>query len=539
MNNYHRTYVWVIVILVIIIVNGFLYFNNNQLNYNDNSESSELVTLFKWWNYKDLLNKNEQEINVGDRFRILSLLKLWYIDLAVDEMEKRPPNDEILIWLYRLTTLYNNEDRDTLLKVSEWVTHNDPTIRSVYLWLRAFAYMNLDMRQEAFILSQDSINLDPLSPQGTVLQWLSYFREWNRQLSDDFLKRSEDLWYNMTDELLFKRWINAYRLNNNDVSIKYLSDLVDNDKYWSRANYFLGLSYLRKNDNSSSLMHLKRSSELDSRNIQPLLKIWDIYSEMNDMENAINYYLKWLEISPNNVSLLSHSLISLYNLWMNKDFDSTVNLLEFLTQDNSYASAIFLGRLRKIKQFEVSKTLLNSKIILADLDDDKFLHNEVIRHKIWYMINFGEISEDSEWLLAYNWWDLKDRKFYISLIYSLQSDLPTALRALQELDFEATPKDVQTITLLHHILMKDMPAAAALLQSRERQEPLDLDYLRLTRRLAEMAGEAGETIEGEAQAKLLLLENISDADADADDMLTGFDKHFNERLKYMKQYYPE
>jgi uncharacterized protein YihD (DUF1040 family) len=87
--------------------------------------------------------------------------------------------------------------------------------------------------------------------------------------------------------------------------------------------------------------------------------------------------------------------------------------------------------------------------------------------------------------------------------------------------------------------MKDMPAAAALLQSRERQEPLDLDYLRLTRRLAEMAGEAGETIEGEAQAKLLLLENISDADADADDMLTGFDKHFNERLKYMKQYYPE
>jgi hypothetical protein len=67
---------------------------------------------------------------------------------------------------------------------------------------------------------------------------------------------------------------------------------------------------------------------------------------------------------------------------MNKDFDSTVNLLEFLTQDNSYASAIFLGRLRKIKQFEVSKTLLNSKIILADLDDDKFLHNEVIRHKI-------------------------------------------------------------------------------------------------------------------------------------------------------------
>jgi tetratricopeptide (TPR) repeat protein len=94
-------------------------------------------------------------------------------------------------------------------------------------------------------------------------------------------------------------------LNGDGVNYGFL-DIIDNFKFTksaSLAQYYAGAIYMKKGQYEDAIEHLKKFRSKDEL-IQPMAlgAIGDAYVELDDLSNAVNYYLQAARASDNNFS---------------------------------------------------------------------------------------------------------------------------------------------------------------------------------------------------------------------------------------------
>lgn len=129
----------------------------------------------------------------------------------------------------------------------------------------------------------------------------------------------------------------------------------------------------------------------------------------------------------------------------------------------------------------------------AAQENHEALHDWIVRAYIYNLVLAIQQQQDYtsryQALLNYHGSNIVDRSVYLSLMLSEQHDEVGALRALQAFKPTATMRDVQTIAVLHYLLIKDPIAAARVLSELTKKKPLDLDYLWFKWKLSRMAGD--------------------------------------------------
>ena len=144
-----------------------------------------------------------------------------------------------------------------------------------------------------------------------------------------------------------------YTLNKYDYSIEYLkkvldkSDTIDKDLILLISN-----SYMKTNDIESAINYLKKGIEIYENDIRLLTEIASLYFKNKDYKNSINFYSRTTEIAPNYA--IGFNGIGMVYSEINNTRDALINFDKALKVDpNFFDSLVNIGNcLQKIEAYE-------------------------------------------------------------------------------------------------------------------------------------------------------------------------------------------
>lgn len=132
-------------------------------------------------------------------------------------------------------------------QILEQTTHEDPVIRSLFLWIRAYLYCAQKKWIECELLAQDSVLLDPLSALGLQVQGIAKSAQREFAPAHDFFGRATKLDGACEDVLcMYHRGVVRFYRAEYTWAIEDLLSVIDDTDYGYDARIFVGRSFMNQ-----------------------------------------------------------------------------------------------------------------------------------------------------------------------------------------------------------------------------------------------------------------------------------------------------
>ena len=165
-------------------------------------------------------------------------LSLWFEQIPSRSNELR-----------KAMVLRSKDDLVWAEQVLEHATHEDPIIRSLFLWVRAYLYCLQKKWLECQVLAEDSTVLDPLSAFGLQTQWIVASAQRKFEVADLLFSRANKLAGICSESMcIYFRGIMRFYRAQYAWAMEDLGSLTDDIVYAYDARLFLGRTYLNQKE---------------------------------------------------------------------------------------------------------------------------------------------------------------------------------------------------------------------------------------------------------------------------------------------------
>ncbi len=386
---------WYIVFVIVIINFVFGYF------YLETRNGEQFIkALRQQWDYATIAKDNNVWWAVG-------LLKLWDIEQWRLRLLAEPNTniDDSILPLKKAFFLESKWDFIGAEQLLSLETSIDPSIRALYLALRAYYFCLQKKHLECEVLADDSVNLDPLAPFWLQMQWIA------KVIKRDFISAQESFWRAeklgglcVTNQCLYHRGLMHFYSAQYSGAVIDLWLLTGDELLWNDALLFLWRTQY-------NLQQRTWATELFTQVL--VNKLWSDqnaelwlarvenaqWNTQNALDKATKTYEKWWY----NIELLTDMLQYAHKVWNTEKEDQLINDIQWAVWNSVYA------------HFVVVRTLM----LLWYLD----LAEQYRKRGVWYT----EQVEDEEQREIYGrdfeneWFQLWVFQFF----YALQNNQPT------------------------------------------------------------------------------------------------------------------
>lgn len=198
-----------------------------------------LPELLQEWNYIQLAEQQNIWGKIG-------MIKLWALEQWRWYILSTPNTkiDESILPIKKAFFLESKWDLIGAEQLLSLESHDQPTIRALYLVLRAYFYCIQNKFEECAVLAQDSVLLDPLAPIWLQLQWVALVNQRKFTEANDAFTRAEKLGGKCTSSwCLYHRWLVSFYTTQYDSAQSDLLLITGDQQYWNNALLFLWRTY--------------------------------------------------------------------------------------------------------------------------------------------------------------------------------------------------------------------------------------------------------------------------------------------------------
>lgn len=339
------------------VVNWLLFFS---IQYFTQSSASTVTD-------EQLREKNQYLALVGSTGdqtlrTVAAKSKLWDMQTARDgflsmRFEQIPyRRDSIRKAMY----LRSKDDLIWAEQVLANTTHEDPIIRSLVLWVRAYFFCEQKLRLECETLAQDSSVLDPLSPLGLLLQGITNSAQNNFTQAKDFFERVEKLDGDCSEgSCLYHRWRTAFYASQYEKAIEDLSFLLWDDDYDYEVRIVLWRISLNQKDFEKAKERFISAREVKWWEDWAVeLRLARVALASNDVSQAMNLYRGAYLSGGYGIELITDYLKIAYlseNTWVVQEL---LPLLSDMVKDQPRNYLVSAKVLREVGEIEMAKDFL-------------------------------------------------------------------------------------------------------------------------------------------------------------------------------------
>ena len=235
--------------------------------------------------------------------------------------------------------------------------------------------------KKALELIKIELNKDPSNNEGLYLLALLQDRTGDYNSAIINLKKIKKIKDNpIYLKLLGKIYLKISKFEESKENFIYLKNNFDPD---SEIENFLGIISARQNNENHAIEHFKRSSELNSKFIDPIYNLMEIFEKKNDLENLKKITNNSLKDDPKNKIFLFYSSIVYEKDEKIEEAIQIINSLNFDTNNewvikskNKLASLY-----EKKKKFKLAFSLYkeSNNLLLNNINRKNFINNSFLK----------------------------------------------------------------------------------------------------------------------------------------------------------------
>lgn len=176
-----------------------------------------------------------------------------------------------------------------------------------YLALSNLQY-RLGQFKEAASSADAAIRIAPNNAQAYLAAGAAQIGSLQPEQGSVYLERALVLDPNLLDAHL-QRGIALYNLNKRREALSQFNEVFERSDTYPQANYFAGIIYQETlNDPTNALLQWQQAVKTDPKYVNAWVKIGQLYSQMNQLDKALNAYNQALAINEQNTTVPSPAI---------------------------------------------------------------------------------------------------------------------------------------------------------------------------------------------------------------------------------------
>lgn len=208
-NNHVLRAVVGIIILANIIYLGLSY-QSDTVPGSVHTSLSQAYDLSEYPVVVDQYNPSESYGGEELTMMVVSLMKLGNYAAARRSIQASSDYEPVVKNIYKLLLLMEKEDRQGVVDLAGRYSDESDSIRSLYLQIRAEAFIELGQWYDGVILARDSIQLDPFAPAGLVIEAKNARLEEAYTQAHELYERVDRLGYTLDTADVYERGVVAF-----------------------------------------------------------------------------------------------------------------------------------------------------------------------------------------------------------------------------------------------------------------------------------------------------------------------------------------